>query len=111
MVHHTRLDCIVASAGLIRRCVAEALHHTAHREAFGRKLSTSPIMANVLADLAIESEAATVLAFRVAEAFDKVRHLRHCFGGFGDVPISHGFPSANAVPTRVVVQPSTLNFF
>eukprot|EP00041_Stephanoeca_diplocostata_P020887 m.477521 g.477521 ORF g.477521 m.477521 type:complete len:271 (-) comp21688_c1_seq9:15-827(-) len=70
MVHHTRLDCIVMSAGLMRRCVLEALHHTHHRKTFGKRLQDSLIMKNVLADLVIESEAATALAFRVAETFD-----------------------------------------
>ena len=70
MVHHTRLDCVTASAGLMRQAVAQALHHTAHRSAFGRALRDQPLMRNVLADLAIESEAATALALRLARAFD-----------------------------------------
>ena len=70
MVHHTRLDCVTASAGLMRQAVAQALHHTAHRTAFGRKLRDQPLMRNVLADLAIESEAATALALRLSRAFD-----------------------------------------
>eukprot|EP00038_Savillea_parva_P023573 m.41616 g.41616 ORF g.41616 m.41616 type:complete len:595 (+) comp6159_c0_seq1:30-1814(+) len=70
MVQHTRLDCLVGSAGLMQRCVAEAVHHANHREAFGKLLKESPIMKNVLADLLIESEAATTLAFRIAESFD-----------------------------------------
>lgn len=65
MVHHTRLDCLVGSAGLIRRCVAEATHHAAHRSAFGSSLARQPLMQGVLADLAAESEAATLLAFRL----------------------------------------------
>ena len=69
MVHHTRLDCLVGSAGLVRRCVAEAMHHTAHRAAFGAVLHDTPLMQNVLVDLAVESEAATLLAFRVAATF------------------------------------------
>src|SRR2546423_6172745 len=55
MVNYTRLDCVLGSAGLMRRAVAEATHHTAHREAFGRLLIEQPLMQNVLADLAIES--------------------------------------------------------
>jgi putative acyl-CoA dehydrogenase len=70
MVHHTRLDCVTASAGLMRQALAQALHHTTHRAAFGRALRDQPLMRNVLADLAIESEAATALALRLARAFD-----------------------------------------
>src|SRR5690606_11793296 len=54
----TRLDCAIASAGIMRRAVAEALHHAARRVAFGRPLAQQPLMQNVLADLALESEAA-----------------------------------------------------
>jgi putative acyl-CoA dehydrogenase len=71
MVNHTRLDCIVGSASLMRQAVAQATHHTAHRTAFGRLLSEQPLMENVLADLAIESEATTVLMMRLAGAFDR----------------------------------------
>jgi len=71
MVNHTRLDCVVGSAALMRQAVAQASHHAAHRSAFGRRLADQPLMANVLADLAVESEAATLLAMRVAGAFDR----------------------------------------
>jgi putative acyl-CoA dehydrogenase len=71
MVNHTRLDCVVGSAALARQAVAQATHHAAHRSAFGRRLADQPLMENVLADLAVESEAATVLAMRVAGAFDR----------------------------------------
>jgi putative acyl-CoA dehydrogenase len=71
MVHHTRLDCVIASAALMRRALAEALHHARHRRAFGRALIAQPLMRNVLADLAVESEAATVLMMRLARAFDE----------------------------------------
>ena len=71
MVQHTRLDCILASVALMRRALAEALHHAAHRHAFGRVLLHQPLMRNVLADLALESEAATLLAMRLARAFDE----------------------------------------
>jgi len=71
MVHHTRLDCIVASAALMRRALVEALHHARHRRAFGRALIDQPLMRNVLADLAVESEAATLLLMRLARAFDE----------------------------------------
>ncbi len=71
MVTHTRLDCAVASAALMRRAVAEALHHTRQRQAFGRSLDGFPIMAGVLADLVLEVEAATALSFRLARSFDR----------------------------------------
>ncbi|MFT6399594.1 MAG: putative acyl-CoA dehydrogenase [Bradymonadia bacterium] len=71
MVRHTRLDCTLGGASLIRRCVAEATHHTAHRWAFSRPLIQQPLMRNVLADLALESEAATAIAFRLASLFDQ----------------------------------------
>ncbi|MEV5797668.1 acyl-CoA dehydrogenase family protein [Streptomyces collinus] len=70
MVTATRLDCALGSAGLMRQAVAQAVHHCAHREAFGAKLIDKPLMRNVLADLALESEAATALALRLAAAYD-----------------------------------------
>ena len=70
MVRHTRLDCAIGSAGLIRAAAAQALHHASHRRAFGKRLVEQPLMQNVLADLALESEAATTLALRLARAFD-----------------------------------------
>jgi putative acyl-CoA dehydrogenase len=70
MVRHTRLDCAIGSAGLMRAAVAQALHHASHRRAFGKRLVEQPLMQNVLADLALESEAATTLALRLARAFD-----------------------------------------
>ena len=76
MVMHTRLDCAVASAALMRRAVAEALHHTRQRHVFGRTLASQPIMASVLADLALEVEAATALAFRLARSFDRASDSR-----------------------------------
>ena len=66
----TRLDCAIGSAGQIRFVVAMALHHAAQRSAFGRKLVEQPLMRNVLADLALESEAATALVLRLARAYD-----------------------------------------
>ncbi|MGQ5594615.1 acyl-CoA dehydrogenase family protein [Streptomyces sp. ESR1.13] len=65
-----RLDCVLGSAGLMRQAVAQAVHHCAHREAFGAKLADQPLMRNVLADLAVESEAATTLGLRLAAARD-----------------------------------------
>ncbi|MFE0950485.1 DNA alkylation response protein [Streptomyces sp. alain-838] len=70
MVAATRLDCVLGSAGLMRQAVAQAVHHCAYREAFGGKLVDRPLMRNVLADLAIESEAATTLGMRLAAAYD-----------------------------------------
>ena len=71
MVNHTRLDCVIGSASLMRQAVAQATHHTAHRTAFGKLLTDQPLMVNVLADLAIESEATTILMMRIAGAFDR----------------------------------------
>ncbi len=71
MVQHTRLDCIVGSASGMRAALAQALWHTEHRSAFQKKLIDQPAMARVLADLAVDSEAATALAFRVARSFDQ----------------------------------------
>jgi putative acyl-CoA dehydrogenase len=71
MVHHTRLDAALSSAALMRQAVAQALHHAAHRSAFEKRLIDQPLMRNVLADLALESEAATALVMRLAAAFDR----------------------------------------
>jgi len=70
MVNHTRLDCVLGSASGMRWALAQAAHHAAHRSAFGRLLAEQPMMQGVLADLAVESEAATVLAMRLASAYD-----------------------------------------
>jgi putative acyl-CoA dehydrogenase len=66
----TRLDCALGTAGLMRQAVSQAIHHARHRTAFQRRLVDQPLMASVLADLALESEAAMVLALRLARAFD-----------------------------------------
>jgi putative acyl-CoA dehydrogenase len=71
MVNHTRLDCVIGSAAGMRWAVSLATHHAAHRSAFGRLLSEQPLMTNVLADLCVESEAATVTAMRLARAYDE----------------------------------------
>jgi putative acyl-CoA dehydrogenase len=76
MVVHTRLDCVLGSAALMREAVAQALHWCAGRVAFGKLLVEQPLMQNVLADLCVESEAATVCAFRLARAFDEDDPLR-----------------------------------
>ncbi|WP_428000023.1 isovaleryl-CoA dehydrogenase [Acidovorax sp.] len=67
----TRLDCALGTSGLMRQALSLALHHTRQRMAFGKKLIEQPLMRNVLADLALESEAATALSIRLASAFDK----------------------------------------
>ncbi|MGW9047264.1 acyl-CoA dehydrogenase family protein [Streptomyces lydicus] len=71
MVNMTRLDCVLGSAAGMRAGLRQALHHTAHRRAFGRELDRQPLMRSVLADLAIESEAATLLGLRLATAVDR----------------------------------------
>ncbi len=71
MVHHTRLDTGISAAGIMRAAFASAAHHAAHRVAFQKKLIDQPAMLRVLADLAIETEAATALAMRVARSFDQ----------------------------------------
>jgi len=71
MVHHTRLDCAIAPAAYMRSALAQALWHSAHRAAFGKLLIDHALMRQVLADLAVESEGATVMAFRVAHSFDE----------------------------------------
>ena len=74
MVVHTRLDCVLGSTALMRRAVAEATHHAAYRTVFGRQLIDQPLQSNVLADLCLDSEAATVTALRIARAFDEGDH-------------------------------------
>jgi putative acyl-CoA dehydrogenase len=71
MVNHTRLDCVLGGATGMRVGVAQAIHHASHRSVFGRELVDQPLMRNVLADLAIESEAATIGALRLARAYDE----------------------------------------
>ena len=70
MAHHTRFDIVVGVAGMMRAALNHAMHHARHRRAFGKELAGHALMANVLADLALESEAAMLLAFRLAAAFD-----------------------------------------
>jgi putative acyl-CoA dehydrogenase len=74
MVMLTRLDCMLGSSAEMRMALIQALHHVRHRQAFGKALIDQPLMRNVLADLAIESEAATVFAMRVAGAVDRAPH-------------------------------------
>jgi putative acyl-CoA dehydrogenase len=70
MVAATRLDCVVGSAAVMRQAVTQAVHHATYRRAFGGELAGKPLMRNVLADIALESEAATTLALRLAAAYD-----------------------------------------
>ncbi len=72
MVSHTRLDCVLGSTSGMRRGLEQAIWHTSHRSAFGKPLVEQPLMRNVLADLAIESEAATISALWLARQFDQV---------------------------------------
>jgi putative acyl-CoA dehydrogenase len=71
MANTTRLDCVIGSAGLMRHALVQAIHHARHRSAFGRLLAEQPLMRNVLADLALESEAATVLMLKLASALEE----------------------------------------
>ena len=71
MVSMTRIDCVIGSATLMRQALVQAIHHSSHRSAFGGLLVDKPLMQNVLADLAIESEAATTLMMRLAGAVDR----------------------------------------
>lgn len=70
MASYTRLDCVLGSAALLRQATVQAAHHANHRQAFGKTLLQQPLMRSVMVDLAIESEAATVLALQLAAAFD-----------------------------------------
>ncbi len=70
----TRLDCALGTAGLMRQALSIALHHCAQRQAFGKRLVEQPAMRSVLADLGLESEAATALALRLARAVDRTEH-------------------------------------
>ena len=73
MVSHTRLDCATGTAGIMRQALAQAIRFTETREAFGATLADQPLMQNVLADLALESEAATTVMLRLAQAYDEER--------------------------------------
>jgi putative acyl-CoA dehydrogenase len=71
MGNYTRLDCCIGSSALMRQAVTQAIHHARHRMAFQKKLVDQPLMTNVLADLAIEAEAALALTMRLARAYDE----------------------------------------
>lgn len=70
MATNTRLDCVIGSAALLRTALVQSIHHARHRSAFGKRLADQPLMRNVLADLALESEAATLLMMELAHAFE-----------------------------------------
>ncbi len=70
MLHRTRFDCVVGATALMRQSVSQAAWHVRHRQAFGKRLVDQPLMANVVADLALESEAALALTLRLAASFD-----------------------------------------
>jgi putative acyl-CoA dehydrogenase len=80
MVNHTRLDCLLGAATGLRRGTLEAIHHTRHRAAFGASLADQPAMQNVLADLAVESEATTQAAIRIARSYDEDEQAFRRFG-------------------------------
>src|SRR5262249_39356048 len=71
MVNNTRLDCVLASASVMRLGMVQAVHHATHRRVFGAALVDQPLMENVLADLVLDSEAATTVALRLAAASDR----------------------------------------
>ncbi|EFH83273.1 isovaleryl-CoA dehydrogenase [Ktedonobacter racemifer] len=77
MVNYTRLDCILGSTAMMRQALTQALHHTRHRQAFGRPLLDQSLMRNVLADLSLEVEAAITLALRLARACDQAPTSTH----------------------------------
>ncbi|WP_322104887.1 isovaleryl-CoA dehydrogenase [Paraburkholderia sp. J41] len=95
MANYTRLDCVIGSAALMRAALVQAIHHARHRSAFGRVLAEQPLMRNVLADLALESEAATALFMRLAHAFEQS----------GD-PQRHGDAALEARAWRRIVTPA-----
>ncbi|MEU7060643.1 acyl-CoA dehydrogenase family protein [Streptomyces sp. NPDC046197] len=100
MVAATRLDCVLGSAGLMRQAVAQAVHHCAHREAFGGRLIDKPLMRNVLADLALESEAATTLALRLAAAYDDGGEQERAFLRIA-VPVAKYWVTKRCAPLAV----------
>src|SRR5690606_22207193 len=77
MVSLTRFDCMIGSSAGMRQAAAQTLHHSHYRAAFGKRLIDQPLMQNVLADLALESEAAVTLTMRIARALDQAEHDEH----------------------------------
>ncbi|MCB9665730.1 MAG: acyl-CoA dehydrogenase family protein [Alphaproteobacteria bacterium] len=98
MVHHTRLDTTFAAAALGRRALVEAIHHACHRKAFGARLIEQPLMQNVLADLALDVEAAALLAFRVARAYDHADDPQEAAFGRIAVPIAKYWTNKRCPP-------------
>jgi putative acyl-CoA dehydrogenase len=102
MVAHTRLDCVLGATSTMRQATAQALHHAAHRSAFGSTLVDQPLMRVVLADLAVESEAATVTAFRLARAFDDAARGDEAAGAFRRIATAVGkYWTCKRLPTHV----------
>ncbi|WP_137992591.1 acyl-CoA dehydrogenase family protein [Streptomyces vilmorinianum] len=97
MVAATRLDCVLGSAALMRQAVAQAVHHAAYRRAFGGVLIEKPLMRNVLADLALESEAATVLGMRLAAAYDSDTEAERAFARIA-VPVAKFWVTKRCTP-------------
>jgi len=99
----TRLDCALGTAGLMRQALSIALHHTAQRHAFGKPLVAHPLMKNVLADLALESEAATLLALRLALAVDRTESSASGAAGAASAP--GAFDAGHEAVMRRVLTP------
>ncbi|PVX97357.1 isovaleryl-CoA dehydrogenase [Paraburkholderia unamae] len=101
MANYTRLDCVIGSAALMRAALVQAIHHARHRSAFGRVLAEQPLMQNVLADLALESEAATALFMRLARAFEN-----NAEATAGDANANSDLASLEARAWRRIVTPA-----
>ncbi|RAR66643.1 putative acyl-CoA dehydrogenase [Paraburkholderia unamae] len=101
MANYTRLDCVIGSAALMRAALVQAIHHARHRSAFGRVLAQQPLMQNVLADLALESEAATALFMRLARAFEN-----NAEATAGDASTNGDLASLEARAWRRIVTPA-----
>jgi putative acyl-CoA dehydrogenase len=102
MVAHTRLDCVLGATSAMRQATAQALHHAAHRSAFGSTLVDQPLMRVVLADLAVESEAATVTAMRLARAFDDAARGDEAAGAVRRIATAVGkYWTCKRLPTHV----------
>lgn len=100
MNHHTRLDCALGSAALMRQAVSQAAHHVAHRRAFQKALIDQPIMTSVIADLALEAEAAAWLTFRFVSALDREGEAERLLGRIG-APIAKYWVCKRVTPVVV----------
>jgi putative acyl-CoA dehydrogenase len=89
MVNHTRLDCMISACAQMRQAMVIAINHVNHRNAFGKKLGQHPLMQNVIADIALEAEAATQLTIRVATAYDQL-HIDPAQGAFRRIATAIG---------------------